>query len=190
VRLGFAVKVLGEGGLPSHDARRWQSGPHLRHSLEALRAVLGYLARYNEAQAMPLVEEVVAGPGRGQDSSFLLELTRSVYPAGLDALLGRKLGGEDPGEASSAAYVMSQRGPEQGRGLIEARLARWRKEWVGRAGELDADGAGEQAVLQRMVEVNLVEALLLGKSWKMSEAEAQKLGRGCVTEACRQRFPK
>ena len=36
MRLGFAVKVLGDGGLPSHDARRWQSGPHLRHSLEAL----------------------------------------------------------------------------------------------------------------------------------------------------------
>jgi UV DNA damage endonuclease len=47
VRLGFAVKVLGEGGLPSHDARRWQSGPHLRHSLEALRAVLGYLDRHD-----------------------------------------------------------------------------------------------------------------------------------------------
>ena len=46
MRLGFAVKVLGEGGLPSHDARRWQSGPHLRHSLEALRALLAYLARH------------------------------------------------------------------------------------------------------------------------------------------------
>ena len=34
MRLGFAVKVLGDGGLPTHDARRWQSGPHLRHSLE------------------------------------------------------------------------------------------------------------------------------------------------------------
>jgi UV DNA damage endonuclease len=42
-RLGFAVKVLGGGGLPSHDTRRWQSGPHLRHSLERLRAVLDYL---------------------------------------------------------------------------------------------------------------------------------------------------
>jgi UV DNA damage endonuclease len=46
VRLGFAVKVLGEGGLPSHDTRRWQSGPHLRHSLEALEAVLRYLDRH------------------------------------------------------------------------------------------------------------------------------------------------
>jgi UV DNA damage endonuclease len=43
VRLGFAVKVLGGGGLPSHDARRWQSGPHLRTSLEYLRAILLYL---------------------------------------------------------------------------------------------------------------------------------------------------
>jgi UV DNA damage endonuclease len=43
VRLGFAVKVLGGGGLPSHDTRRWQSGPHLRHSLEHLRAIFAYL---------------------------------------------------------------------------------------------------------------------------------------------------
>jgi UV DNA damage endonuclease len=43
-RLGFAVKVLGGGGLPSHDTRRWQSGPHLRVSLERLAAVFDYLA--------------------------------------------------------------------------------------------------------------------------------------------------
>jgi len=45
VRLGFAVKVLGEGGLPTHDARRWQSGPHLRWSIEAVHGVLDYLSR-------------------------------------------------------------------------------------------------------------------------------------------------
>jgi UV DNA damage endonuclease len=39
-RIGFAVKVLGDGGLPSHDTRRWQSGPHLRVSLERLAAIL------------------------------------------------------------------------------------------------------------------------------------------------------
>jgi UV DNA damage endonuclease len=47
VRLGFAVKVLGEGGLPSHDTRRWQSGPHLGVSLEMLDAVLDYLDRHD-----------------------------------------------------------------------------------------------------------------------------------------------
>jgi len=39
-RLGFAVKVLGDGGLPSHDTRRWQSRPHLGVSLDRLEAIL------------------------------------------------------------------------------------------------------------------------------------------------------
>jgi UV DNA damage endonuclease len=42
-RLGFAVKVVGREGLKSNDARRWQSGPHLRVSLGYLRAILDYL---------------------------------------------------------------------------------------------------------------------------------------------------
>ena len=39
------MKVLGDGGLPTHDARRWQSGPHLRWSIEALHGVFDYLER-------------------------------------------------------------------------------------------------------------------------------------------------
>lgn len=44
-RLGFAVKVLGAGGLKTADTRRWQSGPHLSRSLEYLDAVFDYLDR-------------------------------------------------------------------------------------------------------------------------------------------------
>ena len=43
-QLGFAVKVLGRAGLKSHDSRRWQNQPHLRHSLAHLDAILDYLA--------------------------------------------------------------------------------------------------------------------------------------------------
>jgi UV DNA damage endonuclease len=46
-RLGFAVKVLAGGGLPSHDTRRWQSGPHLRTSIAALRRILDHLDRHD-----------------------------------------------------------------------------------------------------------------------------------------------
>lgn len=42
-RLGFAVKVLGRSGLPSHDGRRWQSGPSVAVSIEALHRILNYL---------------------------------------------------------------------------------------------------------------------------------------------------
>lgn len=45
MRLGFAVKVLGDGGLPSHDGRKWQSGPHLRWSIEAFHGIFDSLER-------------------------------------------------------------------------------------------------------------------------------------------------
>ena len=44
-RLGFAVKILGGGGLRTNDARRWQTGPHLRVSLELLDAAFDHLDR-------------------------------------------------------------------------------------------------------------------------------------------------
>ena len=44
-RLGFAVKVLGDGGLPSHDARRHASDPHLSVSLDHVERVIDYLTR-------------------------------------------------------------------------------------------------------------------------------------------------
>lgn len=44
-RLGFAVKILGAGGLATSDTRRWQSGPHLSRSLELLRPAFDHLER-------------------------------------------------------------------------------------------------------------------------------------------------
>ena len=43
MRLGFAVKVLGQPGLKSNDTRRWQSSPHMSVSLAYLRDILVYL---------------------------------------------------------------------------------------------------------------------------------------------------
>ncbi len=53
MRLGFAVKVIGHGGnlatipaeagMPSNDARRWQTGPHVRKSIEYVSEVFHYL---------------------------------------------------------------------------------------------------------------------------------------------------
>ena len=45
MRIGFAVKVLGEGGIKECDMRKWQSNPHLRCSLEMLHQVFDYLHR-------------------------------------------------------------------------------------------------------------------------------------------------
>ena len=45
MRLGFAVKVMGEPDLKSNDTRRWQAGPHLRISLGYLCGMFAYLRR-------------------------------------------------------------------------------------------------------------------------------------------------
>lgn len=45
LRLGFAVKVLGQESLKSNDARRWQSNPHFSVSIEYLHAIFDYLAK-------------------------------------------------------------------------------------------------------------------------------------------------
>jgi UV DNA damage endonuclease len=45
MRFGFAVKVLGQEGLKSNDARRWQNEPHLRVSIDYLRDIFRYLEK-------------------------------------------------------------------------------------------------------------------------------------------------
>jgi UV DNA damage endonuclease len=45
MRLGFAVKVLGQPHLKTNDSRRWQNSPHLSVSLAYVRDVLVYLQR-------------------------------------------------------------------------------------------------------------------------------------------------
>ncbi len=44
LRLGFPVKILGASGLKSNDARRWQSSPNLKVSLQYLDRIFDYLA--------------------------------------------------------------------------------------------------------------------------------------------------
>ena len=46
MRLGFAVKVMGQPGLKSNDTRRWQANPHLRGSLGHLCEIFAYLRKH------------------------------------------------------------------------------------------------------------------------------------------------
>jgi hypothetical protein len=179
----FASPAIYDGLMEVYE--KWGS----KWQVDARGAMLGYFARYNEAQAAPLIEQALAETPSGQDQSFLTDLTRANYNGAIDAILRARLEGAEPQAAGTAAYVMSLHGPESDRALIESRLARWRKEWSGRAAELDAEGADGALVTQRMVEVNLVGALLSGNRWKLTEEESDRLKRSCMTKQCRQYYP-
>lgn len=46
MRLGFPVKVMGDGGMKTSDARPWRANPHLRVSLGYLSGVIAYLRKH------------------------------------------------------------------------------------------------------------------------------------------------
>jgi hypothetical protein len=150
---------------------------------EAKAGLLAYFARYNEKEALPLIELALVGLEPGQDFNLLPDLTRLYYSDGIDALLRRRLEGDDPRAASTAAYLLGLHGPPSDKEIIEARLERWRREWGNRAAEA-------QNNLQGTVERELIWALTRSKSWKLSPERIKELEQGCVTDLCRQNFPK
>jgi hypothetical protein len=155
---------------------------------DARGALLGYLARYNEAQAMPLIEQSLEELGAERGWSLLLTLTQSNYPKCVDEYLRKRLESDDPQWVGWAAYIMSKRGPAEDLPLIEARLDRWVKEWKPRGADLDAAGDDQKSVIQSMTQVNLITALMMGNAWKLPEEKIKQLQRNCVTKACRQQF--
>ena len=59
LRLGFPVKILGAKGLKSNDARRWQSDPHLKVTVERFKPLYPITLNYpaNKGSAIGLFVE-------------------------------------------------------------------------------------------------------------------------------------
>jgi hypothetical protein len=150
-------------------------------SLDSRANLLAYFARYNEQEALPLVEQTLAELQPGQDFNFLPALTKLYYSDGIDALLVKRLNMDEPQAASTAAYLLSLHGSAEDVKVIESRLERWRKEWGTRASEAETN-------LQGMVERELILALLHGKSWRLPPERIKELQQSCITNLCRQNF--
>jgi hypothetical protein len=165
------------------DLMELYSQTGVRWRPEAKAGLFAYFARYNEKEALPLIEQTLADLEPGQDFNLLPDLTRLYYSDGIDALLRRRLEGDDPRAGSTAAYLLGLHGPPSDQEIIEARLERWQREWGNRAAEALSNS-------QATVEREMVWALTRSKSWKLSPERIKELEQGCVTDLCRQNFPK
>src|SRR5258706_237075 len=96
---------------------------------EARAGLLAYAARYNEHEALSLIEQTLETLAPGQDFNFLPDLTRLYFSDGLDALLRKRLESNEPQIASTAAYLISLHGSAADQKIIEATLEGWRKDW-------------------------------------------------------------
>jgi hypothetical protein len=178
-KLSLATRYASENIYP--DLMEIYSSPGVKLSLENRACLLAYLAKHNESEVLPLIEQTLGEVPAGQDHNFLPQLARLYYSEAIDAVLRKRLESDEPQAVGLAAYLISLYGPATDQKIIEARLERWLKEWRHRPAEADANSQG-------MAETELIIALGNAKSWKLPPEQVQKLQQACVTKRCRQNF--
>lgn len=161
-----------------YEARGSQLEQETRVDLHA------YLDRWDEAGAAERLERALAA--ENDDTMLLYRLAHARYSKALDAVNRIRMDSADPWAVQEAASLISAYGTADGRSVLEARLNRWMNEWSGRTAELEPDPkkTSPQAALQ----ISLIRAILNGKAWKVSEADAAVLKQNCMTERCRAQF--
>jgi hypothetical protein len=154
-----------------------------RLTISSRADLLAYLAKQNEQEVLPLIEEALNGVPPEQEFNFLPELAHLYFSGGIDAVLRKRLDSDEPEAVRTAAYLISLYGPASDEKVIEARLDRWLKEWGNRRIELQNDAP------QGMVQTELIIALTRAKAWKASPERMKQLQQSCLTEMCRRNFP-
>jgi hypothetical protein len=145
---------------------------------QARGGMLAYLMRWDAKRALPLLEAALPLSAEQLEPNISFALFRSYYSNGLDAFLRVRLATGPAEQAATAAFEMSQYGPAEDQDILRERLSQWRRQWSGK----DIPGA------EGKLESELVQAVILGKEWKLPETPASTLREGCLSSVCRSRF--
>lgn len=156
--------------------------------IEQSAPLLSYLARHNDEETIPLIEEQLNKSGDPSGSNVLYNLTKNGFSKGLEKLLQRRLESDDPQTAASAAFYLSKYGDVENKSLIEKRYDKWLVNWSKRQPELENPVASQAMKIEAMFQVSFLEALIQVGKWKLSETEISRLKQSCLTEDCRRRF--
>jgi len=145
--------------------------------------LLAYIAKQNDREGVALIEQEISELKPGQLPSLLSDLTKLYYSESIGAVLKKLLETDDAMQASTAAYLIGREGAAGDERVLEARLKRWREQWVNRIAEADAQAQGQ-------IERELISALIHGKSWKLPAERVTELQQSCITKMCKDSFPK
>jgi hypothetical protein len=113
---------------------------------------------------------------------------QAAFPPQLGDWLRQMVQEGPDNQASFAAFQLSQGGAKQDRALLEARLARLRKEWLGKSGEIEdafKPEGSKAAQDARGLEIELVSALSSKRFWSLSDEEIAAVTQGCMSDQCR-----
>jgi hypothetical protein len=145
---------------------------------QARGGMLAYLMRWDAKRALPLLEAALPPDAEQLEPNISFALFRSYYSSGLDIFLRERLAKGPAEQAGMAAFEMSQYGPAEDQDILRERLSRWRAQWSGKDIP-EAEGK---------LESELVQAVILGKEWKVPETPANTLRESCLSFVCRSRF--
>jgi hypothetical protein len=96
------------------------------------------------------------------------------------------LDGPNPTTAASAALFLGVHGPADVEEVLWRNLDAFWDKWRDRAAELESAMVGRRGPADNAhLEQALVNALLHGANWKLTEAEKERLRTGCLTDGCR-----
>jgi hypothetical protein len=151
-------------------------------TIRSRAALLAYLAKHNERETLPLIEQQLAELPVNQGFNFLPELTGLYYSDGIAGILRKRVESDEPEVASTTAYLMGKYGDAGDRKVLETRLERWRKEWGARQLEADANQQGR-------IEAELVSALNRAKDGTIPRERVKELQQSCITKYGKQQFP-
>jgi hypothetical protein len=157
-----------------------ESSPYFTDEIYA--AILAYLAKQNEAVAIPLIEQRLERITPDKEANFLPKLVPLYYSEGIGKVLKKRLDATEPYAVSIAAYLLGKYGSVGDEAVLLARLERWQKEWGGRITEANTN-------FQGLAERELVDALINGTAWTLSPARKQELRQNCLSAHCKQSSP-
>lgn len=153
-------------------------------------SLLGYFLKYNDKETIDLLKNKLLKTSRGSEFTLFLDLTKVNYSKHLNDFFAEKLESSNFQDAGTAAYLMAKNGNKENRKLIEKRYQRWLNEWMPRKSEFENPDADNKIKEQIMFQINLIEALKIAKSWKLTPKELETLKQTCFSQDCLRYFPK
>jgi hypothetical protein len=144
------------------------------------------LLRYQATEALSKIQAI--SPAERTNTFFYVNRAfkargASFPPEFLDWLRRRLKEGTDE-DAGFAAYELSQGGAPEDRALLEERLALLRSQWSAKIDQVASHTAGAASKAHKL-EVELMSDLRGSTIWSLTNADAENLARGCMSEQCR-----
>jgi hypothetical protein len=185
-KLNLAARFAGGKIYPQMLDIYKKYGVNWSYDLNAL--LLSYLAKYNDKEAIPLIEEKLSKAKNMGGSSVLSDLTKTNFTRGIEKLLQKRLQSDEQETATWAAYFLSKYGSKENKTLIEKRYNRWLAVWKNRRAELENPNAPPEVKSQPMFQINMLNALIRTDKWDLSETEVYRLKLTCLTANCLNNF--